>query len=103
MPEGQKIEAEQKEASTSGDLLADWGTSDKKKKKKKRNSTLNTSPKVSFISQYNPWSSDPMPGTRSSMHPQENYTEFFFSHARLYVFAEKYNIQPLKKLSRQKL
>ncbi|CAF9930212.1 MAG: hypothetical protein ALECFALPRED_004550 [Alectoria fallacina] len=37
------------------------------------------------------------------MHPQENYTEVFLSHARLYVFAEKYDIQPLKKLSRQKL
>ncbi|CAD6569740.1 MAG: hypothetical protein ASARMPRED_003126 [Alectoria sarmentosa] len=37
------------------------------------------------------------------MHPQENYTENFLSHACLYVFAEKYDIQPLKKLSRQKL
>ena len=44
-----------------------------------------------------------MPGPRSNMHPQENYTEVFLSHARLYVFAEKYDIQPLKKLSRQKL
>lgn len=37
------------------------------------------------------------------MHPQEDYTEVLLSHARLYVFAEKYDIQPLKKLSRQKL
>lgn len=103
MPEGPKIEAAQKEASTSDDLLAGWGTSGKKKKKKKSNSTLNTSLKESFISQYDSWSSDLMPGPRSNMHPQENYTEIFLSHARLYVFAEKYDIQPLKKLSRQKL
>lgn len=37
------------------------------------------------------------------MHPQEDYTDVFLSHACLCVFAEKYDIQPLKKLSCQKL
>ena len=103
-PEGLKTEAAQKEASTSDDILASWGGGAKnKKKKKKSSSTVNTSLKESFVSQYDYWSSDLMPVPRSNIHPQEDYTEVFLSHARLYVFAEKYDIQPLKKLSRQKL
>lgn len=102
-PEGSKSEAAPKETSMSDDLLASLSSVGKKKKKKKSSSTLNSSLKESFISQYDYWSSDLMPGPRSNMHPQEDYTEVFLSHARLYVFAEKYDIQPLKKLSRQKL
>lgn len=33
----------------------------------------------------------------------EDYTEVFLCHARLYVFAEKYDIEPLRKLSKQKI
>ena len=33
----------------------------------------------------------------------EDYTEVFLSHARIYVFAEKYDIQPLKTLAIQRL
>ena len=102
-PEGSKTEAIPKEISTSDDLLASLSSVAKKKKKKKSSSTLNSSLKESFISQYDYWSSDLMPGPRSNMHPREDYTEVLLSHARLYVFAEKYDIQPLKKLSRQKL
>lgn len=102
-PEGSKTEAVPKEISTSDDPLASLSSVGKKKKKKKSSSTLNSSLKESFISQYDYWSSDLMPGPRSNIHPQEDYTEVLLSHARLYVFAEKYDIQPLKKLSRQKL
>ena len=31
--------------------------------------------------------------------PAEDYTEVFISHARIYVFAEKYDVQPLKALA----
>lgn len=46
---------------------------------------------------------------RPSFHPRSNcescedYTEVFLCHARLYVFAEKYDIAPLKKLSVNRL
>lgn len=102
MPEESKTKAAQKEALTSDELLTSWDCFGKKKKKKKRSSTLNASLKA-FICQYDYCSSDSMPGPRSNTHPQEDYTEVLLSHARLYVFAEKYDIQPLKKLARQKL
>ena len=35
---------------------------------------------------------------RANTKPTEDYTGTFLSHARLYVFAEKYQIQPLKRL-----
>lgn len=35
--------------------------------------------------------------------PCENYTEVFLCHARLYVFADKYDIGPLRRLSLHKL
>ena len=35
--------------------------------------------------------------------PCEDYTEVFQCHARLYVFAEKYDIEPLKRLTKQKM
>lgn len=46
---------------------------------------------------------------RPSFHPRQNcescedYTGVFLCHARLYVFAEKYDIAPLKKLSVNRL
>lgn len=99
-----KTETEQREASTSVDLLDSIGSGTKNKKKKKKSSSrLTISLKESFIGQDYVCKSDSIPGPRSNMHPQEDYTEIFLSHARMYVFAEKYDIQPLKTLSRQKL
>ena len=40
-----------------------------------------------------------IPPTRVNQNESEDYTEVFLSHARLYVFAEKYDIQPLKVLA----
>lgn len=34
----------------------------------------------------------------ANIRPSEDYTNAFLSHARLYVFAEKFDIQPLKRL-----
>ncbi len=44
-----------------------------------------------------------IPQTRPSRGVHEDYTEVFLSHARLYVFAEKYDIQPLKTLALEEL
>ena len=63
----------------------------KTKKPSKRNETkTSTVPKPSF----NP---------RKNRESCEDYTEVFLSHARLYVFAEKYDIAPLRKLSVNRL
>lgn len=35
---------------------------------------------------------------RANSGPAEKYTDVFLSHAKLYVFAEKFDIQPLKRL-----
>ena len=102
-PDGSETEIAQKEAPAS-DAIDDWATSVKvKKKKKKSSSKLHTSLKESFICEFDYWGPDVTVGPRSNLHPQEDYTEVFLSHARLYVFAEKYDIQPLKKLCHQKL
>ena len=44
-----------------------------------------------------------LPQPRRNQKRNENYTEVFLSHARLYVFAEKYDIQPLKTLALEEL
>ena len=36
---------------------------------------------------------------RANQGPREDYTNVFLSHAQLYVFADKYDIQPLKMLA----
>ena len=36
---------------------------------------------------------------RPNFSSAEDYTEVFLSHARVYVFAEKFDIQPLKRLA----
>ena len=46
--------------------------------------------------------SSPRPTLRKQ-EPYDNYTEVFLCHARIYVFAEKYSIWPLKALSLHKL
>ena len=59
----------------------------KKKKASKRNeTTTSTVPKPSF-------------NARRNREFFKDYTEVFLCHARLYVFAEKYDIAPLRKLS----
>ncbi|KAL9118176.1 MAG: hypothetical protein Q9187_005280 [Circinaria calcarea] len=45
----------------------------------------------------------PPPPPRSNRDNSEDYTEVFLSHTRLYVFAEKYDIQPLKPQAIQNL
>jgi hypothetical protein len=40
---------------------------------------------------------------RPNLEPCEDYREVFLCHAQLYVFADKYDIQPLAKLSLSKL
>ena len=40
---------------------------------------------------------------RPNENPAEDYTPVFLGHAKLYVFAEKYGIDPLKKLALHKL
>ena len=101
-PGGSKIEAAQKEAPPSDDL-SQWGLVPKLKKKKKVKSKTHGSLKESFISEYDYSSPDEKDRPRSNLRPQEDYTEVFLSHARLYVFAEKYDIQALKKLCHHKL
>ena len=43
------------------------------------------------------------PSPRPNKSAQENYTDVFLSHAQLYVFAEKYDIQSLKTLALEEL
>lgn len=44
-----------------------------------------------------------MPPPRANTNLTENYTAVFLCHARLYVFAEQYDIQPLKILALEEL
>jgi hypothetical protein len=44
-----------------------------------------------------------IPQTRANRGAHEDYTEVFLSHAQLYVFAETYDIQPLKTLALEEL
>ena len=91
------------------DAWAGWGTAKKKDKKKKKKPT--TEPAVrgflreSFISQQHDKKLAPfsIPAARANKGPDEYYTEVFLCHARMYVFAEKYDIQDLRKLALQKL
>ena len=85
----------------------DWGSKkDKKKKGKNR-----TEPAVhgylreSFVSHQRETGTTPYSAlpARAPKGPDEDYTEVFLFHARIYVFAEKYDIQPLKQLAVQKL
>lgn len=40
---------------------------------------------------------------RQNEEPCEDYTHVFLSHAQLYVFSDRYSIEPLQELSMQKL
>ena len=44
-----------------------------------------------------------IPPPRPNQKPEENYSGVFLSHARLYVFADMYDIQPLKLLALEEL
>lgn len=44
-----------------------------------------------------------VPPPRRNQTSSENYSDVFLSHARLYVFTEKYDIQPLKALALDEL
>ena len=44
-----------------------------------------------------------MPGPRVNKSPEEDYSKVFLGHARMYVFAEKYDIQSLRTLAQRKL
>lgn len=44
-----------------------------------------------------------IPPPRPNQKPEEDYTDVFLSHAQLYVFADKYDIQPLKMLALEEL
>ena len=43
------------------------------------------------------------PPSRANQSQEEDYTDVFLSHARLYVFADKYDIQSLKTLAMEEL
>ena len=43
------------------------------------------------------------PSPRPNKNPEEDYTDVFLSHAQLYVFAEKYDIQSLKMAALEEL
>ena len=116
-PEHALVESCNETTETSKDACAfdedfGWGTWSTKKDQKKKNtgqsSSLKGSLRESFIMQYDLLSSshtfDPsIPAPRGNVAPEEDYTEVFLGHARMYVFAEKYDIQPLKTLALLKL
>ena len=83
-----------------------WGTT-KKKKKKKEQICLRLILKEKFISSEthvdDGVKSGSMGTIRSNKSPEEEHTAVFLSHANLYVFAEKYDIQDLKQLALTKL
>lgn len=89
------------------DEWGSWGIPKKDKKKKKKT----TEPAVkgflrgSFVSQRRNTglSTFSVPAARANKGPEEDYTEVFLGHARIYVISEKYDIAALRKLALQKL
>ena len=75
------------------------------KKGKGHSSSSQGGLRESFIIQYDLQSlgHSSIPGPRGNKAPEEDYTEVFLGHARMYVFAEKYDIKPLKTLALLKL
>lgn len=76
-----------------------------KKKKKKTKPAVMGYLRESFI--YSQLDVEPfsyiVPAARANEGPDEDYIPVFLGHARVYVFAEKYDIQDLKLLALQKL
>ena len=86
-----------------------WSTKKGKKKKDTAHATLSKGfLRESFITQYEPsdWGNVAdayVNDARGNRIPEEDYSEVFLGHARMYVFAEKYDIQALKRLALRKL
>ena len=81
----------------------DWNFSSVKKKKKKKGITVRTALKEKFIT-WDDEEYDVQPVVvRSNRASDEDFTDVFLSHAQLYVFAEKYDVQELKQLALRKL
>lgn len=87
-----------------------WATAGKRKKKdreRKHDQSERTTLKESFISlEYDigdQGSTLATPAARSNKSPDEDYTEVFLCHARIYVFADKYDINPLRLIALKKL
>ena len=89
----------------------EWGsTTAKSKKKEKKGKELRKGAlKEAFIGRKYDLNNDCAlefglsPPARSNKASDEDYTEVFLCHARLYVFAEKYDIRSLKLLALNKL
>lgn len=85
----------------------EWGgfKSGKKKGKKSKEAKTKHELKESFIGREYTVRQETisMPPTRANRGANEDYTEVFLSHARLYVFADKYAILPLKTLALEEL
>lgn len=92
----------------------EWGFEASKKKSKKKaafvdNSTEPPVPQSKKSILWDSFKSKLYTTSHPSFQPRKNrkaceiYTPVFLSHARLYVFAEKYDIRPLKNLSLHKL
>ena len=59
--------------------------------------------KETFLSHYDCLDIESLPRPRSNVHLPKDYAEVLLSHARLHVFAEKYDTQSLKQLSHQRV
>ena len=90
----------------------DWGVWSTKKAKKKKNTAHTSWSKGSLWESFitrddsSSWGDvidASIRGARGNKAPEEDYSEVFLGHARMYVFAEKYDIQPLKSLALLKL
>lgn len=89
------------------DEWGSWGTPTKDKKKAKKMTELAVKGflRESFVSQRRNTgpSTSSIPAARANKGPDEDYTQVFLGHARMYVFSEKYDVQPLRELALQKL
>ena len=110
IPEPGPVEDTSKDTTADADDWGTWGFAKKDKKKKKKDKT--TEPAVKGYLREDFISSDEgggfsfgnyIPSARANKGPDEEYTEVFLGHARMYVFADKYDIQKLKTLALQKL
>ena len=83
----------------------DWDLGDLKKSKKGKKAKTGHELKASFIRREYGVRREiiSLPPTRANRGANEDYTEVFLSHARLYVFADKYDILPLKTLALEEL
>lgn len=103
---GEKVEIEWGSVERVEDEWISWGGSvaEKKGKKAKKASSSFYSLKPqqmlrkAFVESAPSVSHTPFE-VRANQDPSEDYSEVLLSHARVYVFAEKYDIQPLKNMA----